>query len=645
MAQSEHSFVFCFPELSPILNNRKPFQELSQRQKKRHHEGLREFVKNKLRKNDEEADFELVNALNPERKFIRQQVLDHSRINSSPEILTHSNIKKDLDCLVKKRRRYTSFEKTIIVSAFTSAQEELRLNGIEFTDGQIIHSILQTIRVNDNYLYENLTEKTISKWLSQSKERKISIRSALYRDFQQKMLEKLIISEYDKSSNQYKIVHNVIYSYDIIRLAGQAAQKDPMFDRNLYSDVPSQDTCDYIKSLKLSNKFCKSFLHRNGLHRRRTTRKATILPSLKEIEDCMKTNQKRYLEGDFTPKTCLNFDETAYTYSIGPSNQYVPEDCSRAEHIEGDDDKARITAVLASNGIGESLPTMIIVKHSAKTVDETGVRVLKTLQASDDFKDWEFKSFDGPTLTDKHKLYFLQNKDTKDVIVSQHKAWMDESKMAMYHDLILKPYKERMGKLMVYQDNCPSHVTDFIKDLYKKSGIIQALLPPNTTAIFQVLDLIVNGPLKAHTRRIRAERTFQSFQEYLGFVEGASSSSVEGENTQVPHFAVAKPTMNCAIIDLFNLTKEDFTKESFKASVNRSFIETGMIPDPETNSFRSVQESIAKELSKGTMKTDAGAVKVNFTFDDDEDEDDVDNDIELESESASDTENEIEREN
>ena len=60
-----------------------------------------------------------------------------------------------------------------------------------------------------------------------------------------------------------------------------------------------------------------------------------------------------------------------FILTIEPLNQIVPEDCSRTEPIEGDDNKARITAVLSSKGIGEAL---IIVKYSAKIIDETGVR-------------------------------------------------------------------------------------------------------------------------------------------------------------------------------------------------------------------------------------------------------------------------------
>ena len=35
------------------------------------------------------------------------------------------------------------------------------------------------------------------------------------------------------------------------------------------------------------------------------------------------------------------------------------------------------------------------------------------------------------------------------------------------------------------------------------------------TAILQVLDLVVNGPLKSHVRQLRAKRIVRSFQAFI----------------------------------------------------------------------------------------------------------------------------------
>ena len=42
-----------------------------------------------------------------------------------------------------------------------------------------------------------------------------------------------------------------------------------------------------------------------------------------------------------------------------------------------------------------------------------------------------------------------------------------------------------------------------------------ACLPPNMTGILQVLDLVVNGPLKAHTRNSRGARIVECRQSFI----------------------------------------------------------------------------------------------------------------------------------
>ena len=52
------------------------------------------------------------------------------------------------------------------------------------------------------------------------------------------------------------------------------------------------------------------------------------------------------------------------------------------------------------------------------------------------------------------------------------------------------------------------HIYHHIED----NDIDVAYLPPNMTAILQVLDLVVNGPLKSHVRQLRAKRIVRSFK-------------------------------------------------------------------------------------------------------------------------------------
>lgn len=101
------------------------------------------------------------------------------------------------------------------------------------------------------------------------------------------------------------------------------------------------------------------------------------------------------------------------------------------------------------------------------------------------------------------------------IITSQFKAWNDTVRMAMLIDLILKPEaQKRGGKLFLWMDNCGLHKSPTLQRIYEEANVTVGFLPPNMTYILQVLDLVVNGPLKAHMRELRALRILEYFREY-----------------------------------------------------------------------------------------------------------------------------------
>ena len=57
-------------------------------------------------------------------------------------------------------------------------------------------------------------------------------------------------------------------------------------------------------------------------------------------------------------------DETAVTYAIGPTHQYVPINQCRASNIGNVNTKLRITTVITLNALGEFAPLLLIIKHS-----------------------------------------------------------------------------------------------------------------------------------------------------------------------------------------------------------------------------------------------------------------------------------------
>ena len=70
--------------------------------------------------------------------------------------------------------------------------------------------------------------------------------------------------------------------------------------------------------MKFSNKWIKGFLTRGCVTRRKITREDKEVPTDEEIASVLNIGQQKYVENGHTAKTCYNFDETAFTWSIGP---------------------------------------------------------------------------------------------------------------------------------------------------------------------------------------------------------------------------------------------------------------------------------------------------------------------------------------
>ena len=68
-----------------------------------------------------------------------------------------------------------------------------------------------------------------------------------------------------------------------------------------------------------------------------------------------------------------------------------------------------------------------------------------------------------------------------------------------------------------------------------------ACLPPDVTGVLQVLDLVVNGPLKAHTRNLRGPIIVESFQKLL--VSYTDELAKDVSDRVMPVFEPPKPVM------------------------------------------------------------------------------------------------------
>jgi DDE superfamily endonuclease len=388
----------------------------------------------------------------------------------------------------------------------------------------------------------------------------------------------------------------VTYSYAIIVSAATDVQEMEKWENN-----------EKINNLKFSNKWVKAFLKRGGLSRRKITREDKLVPDDDVVTNTLRIGQELYTAHSHNPSTCWNFDETAFTWAIGPSYMYCPGNQQRATNIGISNDKVRITAVIAVNALGEFAPLMLIVKHSASSElkpDQTGMLVIPNLHKKPGFKvddGWELrlwqKSLTINGVTADHKVRYLLHTETGHVITSQCKAWNDTVRMVLWFEIVMLPLKIKHEKMLLWCDNCGSHKTACVRDVIRETNIDVAFLPPNMTSELQVLDLVVNGPLKAHIRTIRANRLYEAFQQYK--LARAEDQKLEQSVRLNLDFNPPKPTMLEGIKDLILLFKEQFTAEKFKECINRTFIKTGTLPV--SDSLPATFVEYKKELLCGTM--------------------------------------------
>jgi len=151
--------------------------------------------------------------------------------------------------------------------------------------------------------------------------------------------------------------------------------------------------------------------------------------------------------------------------------------------------------------------------------------------------------------------------------------------MAMHIDLILRPWTKdnANGKLFLWMDNCGSHKTDCLDSIFREAKVEVGFLPPNMTSELQVLDLVVNGPIKAHIRKLRATRICKYFDSYREIFRDQRKLKV----SKLPKWEPPKPSLEECIKDMLNLIHTDFATHKFKESIRTSFISTGTSYSPD----------------------------------------------------------------
>ena len=326
------------------------------------------------------------------------------------------------------------------------------------------------------------------------------------------------------------------------------------------------------------------------MRKRKITRDDKKIPNSEDVIAQMKEGHLLYTSFGHSPCNTWNMDETCVTWAIGPLHMYVPANQQRASNVGIPNTKLRITAIIAVNGIGNFAPLMFIIKHSVsseKKPDQSSMTVIKRMYKNSSLKldsenGWELllweKEMTIKNVTAMHKCWYLRHTVTHHIITSQYQAWNDSVRMMMWVELVMKPIKIRDEKVLLWFDNCGCHKTYVISNALSELDIHVACLPPNMTAILQVLDLVVNGPLKAHVRNNRANKIVESFKAYKIALSENAAKDINDRVTL--EFVAPKPEMTECIhnlIDLFGVDG-DFQKLKFKNGIISSFIKTGTLP-------------------------------------------------------------------
>ena len=122
-----------------------------------------------------------------------------------------------------------------------------------------------------------------------------------------------------------------------------------------------------------------------------------------------------------------------------------------------------------------------------------------------------------------------------------------------------------------------------MKAVFDFWGIAIEALPVNMTDVLQVMDLVVNGPLKAHMRRFRCLSLFDYFQEWK-LKWGQELEKPEGTRV-MPPFTPPKPALIDGLNMLKSVSKDVFSSTSFTAGLVRAFVKVGLMKEEESGKY------------------------------------------------------------
>ena len=147
----------------------------------------------------------------------------------------------------------------------------------------------------------------------------------------------------------------------------------------------------------------------------------------------------------------------------------------------------------------------------------------------------------------------------------------------MWMDVQMKPWAERKrGKALIVWDNCGSHKTAAVQSVISEVGLTAEELPKNMTDILQVMDLVVNGPIKHGIRNARAMALYSYFQSWR-----IARMSAQLNHTPLPPFAPPKPKVEDGLRTLLDVLSTNLATPKFEKSMVKTFVQVGLLKEHE----------------------------------------------------------------
>jgi len=176
---------------------------------------------------------------------------------------------------------------------------------------------------------------------------------------------------------------------------------------------------------------------------------------------------------------------------------------------------------------------------------------------------------------------------------------MDTPGIVEWMDLQLGPLVHKHhGKALIICDNCPSHVTPGTREALARHGVEVVFLPPNTTARLQVIDKVVNGPVKVGLRRNRCRDLFAEFQAWKKCCEYTMAHAPHG--TPLPRFRISMPNTEFMATNL-RVVINEMRKGTIPKAIETAFVSLGFVngvtrtdvPEQERECFGDIDLSLA----------------------------------------------------